>query len=56
MKVAPIILGRILAGFILALAIPFGVCAQESVVVSYDGYAGFQGPCGRNFCVLGWLS
>jgi hypothetical protein len=28
-KVAPIILGRILAGFILALAIPFGVCAQE---------------------------
>ena len=44
MKFVPIILGRILAGFILALAIPFGLCAQENVVVSYDGYAGFQGP------------
>ncbi|HTN72078.1 MAG TPA: ABC transporter substrate-binding protein [Methylomirabilota bacterium] len=44
MKLAPKIFGRILAGFILALAVPFGVCAQESVVVSYDGYAGFQGP------------
>jgi NitT/TauT family transport system substrate-binding protein len=43
-KLAPKIFGRILAGFILALAVPFGVCAQESVVVSYDGYAGFQGP------------
>ena len=41
---APIHLGRILAGFILALAIPFGVCAQEGAVVSYDGHAGFQGP------------
>ena len=38
------ILGRILAGFILALAITFGIYAQEGVVVSYDGYAGFQGP------------
>jgi taurine transport system substrate-binding protein len=38
------IFGRILAGFILALAIPFAVWAQEGVVVSYDGYAGFQGP------------
>jgi ABC-type nitrate/sulfonate/bicarbonate transport system substrate-binding protein len=43
-KLAPKIFGRILAGFILALAVPFGVCGQESVVVSYDGYAGFQGP------------
>jgi ABC-type nitrate/sulfonate/bicarbonate transport system substrate-binding protein len=38
------ILGRILAGCILALTIPLGVWAQDSVVVSYDGYAGFQGP------------
>jgi taurine transport system substrate-binding protein len=37
-------LGRILAGFFLALTIPFGAWAQDSVVVSYDGYAGFQGP------------
>ncbi|HEY7557417.1 MAG TPA: ABC transporter substrate-binding protein [Candidatus Binatia bacterium] len=38
------ILGRIFTGFILALAMPFAVYAQEGVVVSYDGYAGFQGP------------
>ena len=38
------ILRRILAGLTLALTIPFGVCAQEGVVVSYDGHAGFQGP------------
>ena len=44
MKLASIMLARILAGFILASAIPFGVCAQDGVVVSYDGYAGFQGP------------
>ena len=44
MKFAPVIVSRLLAGFILALAIPFGLCAQEGVVVSYDGYAGFQGP------------
>lgn len=44
MKLAPMFLGKILAEFILALAIPFGVWAQEGVVVSYDGYAGFQGP------------
>ena len=42
MKVPPIILGRILAGFILALTIPFAVWGQEGVVVSYDGYAGFE--------------
>jgi hypothetical protein len=36
-------LGKILAGFILALAIPFAICGQEGVVVSYDGYAGFLG-------------
>ena len=39
-----VILRRIVAFLILALTIPFGVRAQESVVVSYDGYAGFQGP------------
>jgi ABC-type nitrate/sulfonate/bicarbonate transport system substrate-binding protein len=44
MSLGPIILGRILAGFILALTIPFAVSAQERVIVSYDGYAGFQGP------------
>ena len=44
MKFVSVILSRTLAGFILALAIPFGLCAQENVVVSYDGYAGFQGP------------
>jgi ABC-type nitrate/sulfonate/bicarbonate transport system substrate-binding protein len=44
MKLAAIVLARILAAFILALGIPFGVWAQEGVVVSYDGYAGFQGP------------
>ena len=44
MSLGVILLGRILAGFILALAIPFGVWAQEGVVVSYDGHAGLQGP------------
>ena len=44
MKLAPTIFGRIFVGLALALAIPFGARAQESVVVSYDGYAGFQGP------------
>ena len=39
-----IILGRILTVFILALAVPVAVWAQDRVVVSYDGYAGFQGP------------
>lgn len=39
-----IILWKILAGSILALAIPFTLCAQEGAVVSYDGHAGFQGP------------
>jgi NitT/TauT family transport system substrate-binding protein len=43
-KFASFILRRVLAGFILASAIPFGLQAQEHVVVSYDGYAGFQGP------------
>jgi ABC-type nitrate/sulfonate/bicarbonate transport system substrate-binding protein len=43
-KLAPTIFGRIFVGLALALAIPFGARAQESVVVSYDGYAGFQGP------------
>jgi hypothetical protein len=38
------ILGKIFTGFIVLLAIPFAVYAQEGVVVSYDGYAGFQGP------------
>ena len=38
------IFSGIVAGFIFALAIPFAVWAQEGVVVSYDGYAGFQGP------------
>lgn len=44
MRFASVILSRLLAGFILALAIPFGLYAEEGVVVSYDGYAGFQGP------------
>jgi taurine transport system substrate-binding protein len=44
MSLRSIILGRILAGFILALTIPFAVFAEDGVVVSYDGYAGFQGP------------
>ena len=35
---------RIFAGLVFALAIPFALCAQDGVVVSYDGYAGFQGP------------
>jgi ABC-type nitrate/sulfonate/bicarbonate transport system substrate-binding protein len=35
---------RTIAFLILALALSFSVSAQESVVVSYDGYAGFQGP------------
>ena len=43
MRSAAVMLARILAGFILALAIPFGVCPQESIVVSCDGHAGFQG-------------
>ena len=29
---------------VLALTIPLAARAQESLVVSYDGYAGFQGP------------
>jgi len=29
---------------ILSLTIPLVAHAQESLVVSYDGYAGFQGP------------
>jgi hypothetical protein len=33
------ILPRILAAIILAPALPFAVCAQDGVVVSYDGYA-----------------
>ena len=39
-----IILGRILTVFVLALTVPVAACAQDRVVVSYDGYAGFQGP------------
>lgn len=39
-----IMIRGIVAFLILGLTMPFGVCAQESVVVSYDGYAGFQGP------------
>ena len=35
---------RTIAFLILALALSLNVSAQESVVVSYDGYAGFQGP------------
>ena len=35
---------RIFAGLVFALAIPFALYAQDGVVVSYDGYAGFQGP------------
>jgi hypothetical protein len=42
-KLAPNIFGRIFIGLALALAIPFGVRAQESVVVSYDGYVGDKG-------------
>jgi NitT/TauT family transport system substrate-binding protein len=30
--------------FVIALMIPPGVGAQESIVVGYDGHAGFQGP------------
>ena len=37
---------RIFAGLVFALAIPFALCAQDGVVVSYDGYAGFKGRCG----------
>lgn len=37
-------LRRTLAGFILSLATAGGVCAQDGVLISYDGYAGFQGP------------
>ena len=44
MKFIAIFLARIVAGLFLACAISLGVCAQENVVVSYDGYAGFQGP------------
>ncbi|HEX9444057.1 MAG TPA: ABC transporter substrate-binding protein [Candidatus Binatia bacterium] len=32
------------AVFLLLLAVPRAVRADESVVVAYDGYAGFQGP------------
>lgn len=39
-----IMIRGIVAFLILGLTMPFGLCAQESVVVSYDGYAGFQGP------------
>jgi taurine transport system substrate-binding protein len=39
-----IILRKILATIILALTLSLTVHAQEGVVVSYDGYAGFQGP------------
>jgi NitT/TauT family transport system substrate-binding protein len=35
---------RTIAFLILALVLSLNVSAQESVVVSYDGYAGFQGP------------
>ncbi len=44
MKRASSALARIFAAFMVALAIPSAIGAQESVVVSYDGYAGFQGP------------
>lgn len=44
MSLGRIFLRRILAGFILVLTIPFTVWAEEQVIVSYDGYAGFQGP------------
>ena len=44
MKFTSIFLAKILAGLLLACAIPLGANAQENVVVSYDGYAGFQGP------------
>ena len=29
---------------LIPLAIPFGVQAQDQIVVGYDGHAGFQGP------------
>jgi NMT1/THI5 like len=29
---------------LITLAIPFGVRAQDQIVVGYDGHAGFQGP------------
>src|SRR4029077_4209390 len=29
---------------LITLAIPFGVQAQDQIVVGYDGHAGFQGP------------
>jgi ABC-type nitrate/sulfonate/bicarbonate transport system substrate-binding protein len=35
---------RTIAFLTLALVLSLNVSAQESVVVSYDGYAGFQGP------------
>ena len=44
MSLGPIMLRRLLAGFILALILSFAIWAQGGVVVSYDGYAGFQGP------------
>jgi ABC-type nitrate/sulfonate/bicarbonate transport system substrate-binding protein len=44
MSLDPALLGRILGAFVLALVFPFGICAQDGVVVSYDGHAGFQGP------------
>ena len=34
----------VLIFFVITLAIPLGVRAQEQVVVGYDGHAGFQGP------------
>ena len=43
MKFTWIFLARMVAVLVLACAIPLGVRAQENVVVSYDGYAGFQG-------------
>jgi len=44
MALRPNIFWRIVAFLFVALTIPLGVRAQESVIVSYDGYAGFQGP------------
>ena len=44
MSFRQIILRKILATIILALTLSPAVHAQEGMVVSYDGYAGFQGP------------
>lgn len=47
MKLAPITLGRILAGFVFVLAIPCDVARRREWWSAMTATLAFKGPCGR---------